>query len=116
MSVDGLDALTSDPSVSMEPRDVCPVVRPRPDFNVFMASRNADLRRILRRAGRRLEARDAKYEVEVATTPDAVARVLPDVVSITNAAEAVKPSASICWLTQWDASSVAVACPHRSDR
>ena len=78
-------------AVRIEPRDICPVIRLSSDFDGYLASRSSDLRRILRRAHRRLEGRRVEHTVEVASDPDAVARLLPDVVRITDAAEAAKP-------------------------
>src|SRR4051812_33006410 len=89
---EGLATLKTGPwSVHVESRDCCPVIRLRPDYDEYLASRGPDLRRILRRAGRKLEERGAEHTVEVATDPDGVARLLPEVVRVTDAAEAAKP-------------------------
>lgn len=75
----------------IERRDVCPVVRFGTSFDAFMASRSGDLRRILRRASTRLDSRGLATSMEVATDPAGVNRLLPAVLTVTDAAERAKP-------------------------
>lgn len=89
----GLEALVrSGAQVVIRERDACPIVRLGDHtLDSFLSSRPKGLRRTLRRADERLVEEHHHHKIEVIRDPDRLASVLPEVVTVYDAAERQVP-------------------------
>ena len=88
-ALDGLGA--SGRRCEVRPRDVCPVIRTTGALEDWWAASDSELRRVLRRAERALDADGVSFETELVVDPDRVGAVLPELIAIHDAAEARNP-------------------------
>ncbi len=72
-------------------RDVCPVIQLEGSLESWWEASNKELRRVLRRAERAVDASGGAHEVELVRQPDRLEAVLADLVAVHDAAEAANP-------------------------
>lgn len=85
------ELVASCPQAVVAPSDRCPVVSVAGTTDDYLASRPKGLRRTLRRVRQRLDAGRHIHDVERVSEPDGLARVLPEVMAIYDAAERDRP-------------------------